>query len=166
MASIVLRVATAGDVGILLQLIRELAIYEKTPDAVVASEADLLRHGFGAEQRFEALLAFVEEKPAGFALFFPNFSTWLGRPGLYLEDIFVAEWARKLGVGRRLMGRVAAIAVERQCGRLDFSVLNWNPARDFYHRLGIERLEEWRPYRASGAALKRLAEMDLENNIR
>jgi GNAT superfamily N-acetyltransferase len=160
MPSIALRTAAAGDVGILLQLIRELALYEKAPDAVVASEADLLRHGFGAERRFEALLAFVDDKPAGFALFFPNFSTWLGRPGLYLEDIFVAEWARKLGVGRRLMGRVAAIAVERQWGRLDFSVLHWNPARDFYHRLGIEQLAEWLPYRASGAALERLAAED------
>jgi GNAT superfamily N-acetyltransferase len=160
MPSIALRTATAGDVGILLQLIRELAIYEKAPDAVVASEADLLRHGFGAERRFEALLAFVDDKPAGFALFFPNFSTWLGRPGLYLEDIFVAQWARKLGVGRRLIARVAAIAVERQWGRLDFSVLHWNPARQFYHRLGIEPLAEWLPYRASGAALARLAATD------
>ena len=160
MPSIALRSATAGDVGILLQLIRALALYEKVPGAVVASEADLLRHGFGAERRFEALLAFVDDKPAGFALFFPSFSTWLGRPGLYLEDIFVAEWARKLGVGRRLIGRVAAIAVERQWGRLDFSVLRWNPARDFYHRLGIEYLVEWLPYRASGAALERLAAED------
>jgi|SRR5690348_2124194 len=160
MPSIALRTATAGDVGILLQLVRELAIYEKAPDAVVASEADLLRHGFGAERRFEALLAFVDDKPAGFALFFPNFSTWLGRPGLYIEDIFVAEWARKLGVGRRLMARVAQIAVERQWGRLDFLVLHWNPARDFYHRLGIEHRAEWLPYRASGAALARLAAAD------
>ena len=160
MPSIALRTATAGDVGILLRLICELAVYEKAPDAVVASEADLLRHGFGVERRFEALLAFVDEKPAGFALFYPNFSTWLGRPGLYLEDIFVTEWARKLGVGRRLMARVARIAVARQSGRLDFSVLHWNPARDFYHRLGIEPLAEWLPYRVSGATLERLAAAD------
>ena len=160
MPPIVLRPAAAGDVGILLQLIRALAAYEKAPDAVLASEADLLRHGFGAERRFEALLAFVEGKPAGFALFFPTFSTWLGRPGLFLEDIFVAEWARELGVGRRLMARVAALIVERGWGRLDFSVLHWNPARDFYHRLGIAPLEEWLPYRASGAALERLAAED------
>jgi|SRR5690242_9466213 len=160
MPSIALRTATAGDVGVLLQLIRELARYEKAPDAVVASEADLLRHGFGAERRFEALLAFVDERPAGFAVFFPNFSTWLGRPGLYLEDIFVAEWARRLSVGRRLVARVAQIAVERQCGRLDFQVLHWNPARDFYRRLGIEQLADWLPYRVSGAALERLAAAD------
>ena len=160
MPPIVLRPAAAGDVGILLQLVRELAAYEKASDAVLASEADLLRHGFGAERRFEALLAFVEGKPAGFALFFPTFSTWLGRPGLFLEDIFVAEWARELGVGRRLMARVAALIVERGWGRLDFSVLHWNPARDFYHRLGIAPLEEWLPYRASGAALERLAAED------
>jgi GNAT superfamily N-acetyltransferase len=160
MPPIVLRPAAAGDVGILLQLVRELAAYEKASDAVLASEADLLRHGFGAERRFEALLAFVEGRPAGFALFFPTFSTWLGRPGLFLEDIFVAEWARELGVGRRLMARVAALIVERGWGRLDFSVLHWNPARDFYHRLGIAPLEEWLPYRASGAALERLAAED------
>ena len=160
MPPIVLRPAAAGDVGILLQLVRELAAYEKASDAVLASEADLLRYGFGAERRFEALLAFVEGKPAGFALFFPTFSTWLGRPGLFLEDIFVAEWARELGVGRRLMARVAALIVERGWGRLDFSVLHWNPARDFYHRLGIAPLEEWLPYRASGAVLERLAAED------
>ena len=160
MPSIALRAANAGDVGILLQLVRDLAAYEKTPEAVVASEADLLRHGFGAERRFEALLAFVGEKPAGFALFYPNFSTWLGRPGLFLEDIFVAQWARRFGVGRRLMQRLAAIAVERQWGRLDFQVLHWNPARDFYQRLGIAQLEEWLPYRVSGAALERLAAAD------
>jgi len=160
MASITLRAATADDVGTLLGLIRGLAIYEKKPDAVVATEADLLRHGFGAVPRFETLIAFVDGKPAGFALYFPNFSTWTGKPGLYLEDIFVEEWARKLGVGRRLMARLAAIVLERDWGRFDFSVLHWNPARDFYHRLGIEHLEEWLPYRANDAALKRLAAED------
>jgi GNAT superfamily N-acetyltransferase len=160
MPEIVLRTATAADVGILLELIRGLAIYEKKPEQVVATEADLLKHGFGRVPRFEALLAFVDQKPAAFALYFPNFSTWTGRPGLYLEDIFVHEWARKLGVGRRLMARLAAIVLERQWGRFDFSVLHWNPARDFYHRLGMEHLEEWLPYRATGDALKRLAAED------
>ena len=124
MASITLRVAVAEDVGILLDLVRELAIYEKMPDAVVATEADLLRHGFGPERRFEALLALVDGRPAGFALFYPNFSTWQGRPGLFLEDLFVAEWARKHGVGRRLMARLAAIALERDWARFDLSVLH------------------------------------------
>lgn len=161
MSVITLRFATADDVGILLGLVRELAVYEKSPAAVVATEADFLRHGFGPERHFEALLAFVDARPAAFALFFPNFSTWLGRPGLYLEDIFVAEWARKLGVGRRVMARLAAIAVERGWGRLDFWVLHWNPARDFYHRLGFRHMEEWLPYRAEGAALEALAREDL-----
>lgn len=160
MAEITLRFATAEDAGILLALVRELAIFEKAPDAVLATEADLHRHGFGPEPRFEALLAFVDGRAAGFALFFPNFSTWLGKPGLYLEDIFVSEWARKLGVGRRLMARLAAIAVERGWGRLDFWVLHWNPARGFYHRLGVRHMEEWLPYRAEGDALLELARED------
>ena len=160
MAEITLRFATAEDAGILLALVRELAIFENAPDAVLATEADLRRHGFGPEPRFEALLAFVDGRAAGFALFFPNFSTWLGKPGLFLEDIFVSEWARKLGVGRRLMAKLAAIAVERGWGRLDFSVLHWNPARGFYHRLGIKHMEEWLPYRAQGDALVALASQD------
>jgi GNAT superfamily N-acetyltransferase len=161
MQAIALRAATADDVGILLDLIHGLAVYEKKPEAVVATEADLLEHGFGPVPRFEALLAFVDDKPAGFALFFPNYSTWTGKPGLYLEDIFVAEWARRLGVGRRLMARLAATTLERGWGRFDFSVLNWNPARQFYHRLGMQHLEEWLPYRAGGDTLKRLAAEDL-----
>ncbi|HUK11168.1 MAG TPA: GNAT family N-acetyltransferase [Stellaceae bacterium] len=160
MPKIVLRAATADDVGILLELIRGLALYEKKPEQAVATEADLLEHGFGPVPRFEALIAFVDGKPAGFALYFPNFSTWTGRPGLYLEDIFVPEWARKLGVGRRLMARLAAITLDRGWGRFDFSVLNWNPARGFYHRLGFEHLQEWLPYRAVGDALSRLAAED------
>ena len=160
MSDITLRFATVEDAGVLLALVRELAIFEKAPDAVLATEADFRRHGFGADRRFEALLAFVDERPAGFALFFPNFSTWLGKPGLYLEDIFVSDWARKLGVGRRLMARLAAIAVERGWGRLDFWVLHWNPARDFYHRLGFKHMEEWLPYRAEGEALRALARED------
>jgi GNAT superfamily N-acetyltransferase len=159
-AEIVLRFATAEDAGILLALVRELAIYEKAPDAVLATEEDFRRHGFGPTPRFEALLAFVADRPAGFALFFANFSTWLGKPGLFLEDIFVSEWARKLGVGRRLMARLAAIAVQRGWGRLDFSVLHWNPARAFYHRLGVRHMEEWLPYRAEGEALLNLARED------
>jgi len=162
MAAITLRTATAEDVGILLDLVRQLALYEKQPEAVIATEADLRRHGFGPERRFEALLALVDGRPAGFALFFPNFSTWEGRPGLFLEDLFVAEWARKHGVGRRLMARLAAIALERGWARFDLSVLNWNPARQFYHRIGMRHLEEWLPYRVDGAALRALAAEDAQ----
>ena len=160
MTKIEIRAATGADTGLLLQLIRELAIYEKAPDAVMATEADLRRHGFGPHRAFEALLAFADDRPAGFALFFTNFSTWLGKPGLYLEDVFVSEWARRLGVGRRLTTRLAAIALERDYGRFDFSVLHWNPARSFYERLGFRQMDEWLPYRAEGEALRPLALQD------
>jgi GNAT superfamily N-acetyltransferase len=156
-----IRNATADDVGLLLQLIRELAAYERAPDAVVATADDLRRHGFGSERRFEALIAFVDDKPAGLALFFPDFSTWRGQPGLYLEDLYVREWARGRGVGRLLMARLAAIAIERDWPGLHFNVLNWNPARGFYHRLGIEPRADWRPYAATDAALRRLAAEDV-----
>jgi GNAT superfamily N-acetyltransferase len=161
MNSITLRFATVDDVALLLELIRELAAYERAPGAVVATEADLRSHGFGPDRRFEALLALVDGEPAGFALFFPDFSTWRGRPGLYLEDLYVREWARGLGVGRRLMARLAAIALERDWPALHFAVLNWNPARGFYHRLGIEAREEWLPYGTTGETLRRLAAADV-----
>jgi GNAT superfamily N-acetyltransferase len=160
MPEIAIRFATADDAGLLLHFVRELAAYEKAADAVVASEDDLRRHGFGPKRHFEALIASVEDRPAGIALFFPTYSTWRGKPGLYLEDIFVSEWARRLGIGRRLMARLAAIAVERGWERLDFSVLDWNPARGFYERLGASPLEEWVRYRADGEALLRLAAED------
>jgi GNAT superfamily N-acetyltransferase len=155
-----IRFATADDAGLLLQLIRELAAYERAPDAVVATEDDLRRHGFGTEPRFEALLAFVGGEPAGFALFYPDFSTWLGRPGIYLEDLYVKGWARRRGVGRRLMTRLAALAIERDWPALHLNVLDWNPARGFYRRLGIAAREEWRPYGISADALRRLASQD------
>ena len=165
MSAITIRFATADDVGLLLQLICELAAYERAPsDAVVASEADLRRYGFGSEPRFEALIASVDGKPAGFALFYPDFSTWHGRPGLFLEDLYVREWARRLGVGRRLMARLAAIAVERDWSALHFNVLDWNPARAFYRRLGIETRNEWLPHSATGETLRRLAAQDAGDN--
>ena len=157
---ITVRFATADDCALLLRLIRELAAYERAPDAVVATEDDLRRHGFGPIPQFEAILAFLDGEPAGAALFHTRFSTWLGRPGLYLEDLYVTEAARGHGVGRRLMVRLAAIAVERGWGRIDFHVLDWNPAREFYHRLGIAHIGEWLRYGADEAALRRLAEED------
>jgi GNAT superfamily N-acetyltransferase len=156
-----IRFATADDASLLLQLIRELAAYERAPNAVVATEEDLRRYGFGLERQFEALLAFLDGEPAGFALFHPRFSTWLGRPGVYLEDLFVTQAARGKGVGRRLMTRLAAIAVERGWERIDLQVLDWNPARDFYRRLGIEHLGEWLRYGGDAAALRRIAAEDL-----
>ena len=163
MSAITLRFAAVDDVGLLLQLIRELAEYERAPDSAVATEADLRRHGFGAERRFEAIIACVDGEPAGFALFFPHFSTWRGRPGLYLEDLYVRDWARGHGVGRRLMARLAAIAIEREWPALHFAVLHWNPARAFYRRLGISARDEWRPYGATDEALRRLAGQDISD---
>ena len=161
MSDIRIRLATADDTRLLLHLIRELAAYERAPNAVVATEEDLRRYGFGPERQFEALLAFLDGEPAGLALFHPRFSTWLGRPGMYLEDLFVTQEARRKGIGRRLMTRLAAIAVERGWERIDFQVLDWNSARDFYRKLGIEHLGEWLRYGGDGAALRRLAAEDL-----
>jgi GNAT superfamily N-acetyltransferase len=156
-----IRFATAEDAGLLLALIRGLAAFERAPDAVVATEADLVRYGFGEERQFEAIIAFLDGDPAGFAAFHSRFSTWLGRPGLYLEDLFVTEAARRHGVGRRLMARLAAVAVERGWGRIDFQVLEWNPARRFYERLGLGHVGDWLRYGGDEAALRRLAEADV-----
>ena len=160
MNAITLRFATIDDVGLLLQLVRELAAYERAPGAVIATEEDLRRHGFGPERHFEALLGLVDSEPAGFALFYPDFSTWHGQPGLFLEDLYVREWARRRGVGRRLMARLAAIAIERDWTALHFNVLDWNPARGFYQRLGIGSRSEWLPHSATGETLRRLAAQD------
>jgi GNAT superfamily N-acetyltransferase len=156
-----IRFANPDDAGLLLQLIRQLAAYERAANAVTATEEDLRRYGFGLERQFEALLAFLDGEPAGLALFHPRFSTWLGRPGMYLEDLFVTEAARRKGVGRRLMTRLGAIAVERGWERIDFQVLDWNLASEFYRRLGIEHLGEWLRYGADAGALRRLAAEDL-----
>jgi ribosomal protein S18 acetylase RimI-like enzyme len=158
---VTIRFATADDVGALLGFVRDLAAYEKMPDdAVMATEENLRRYGFGEERRFEALLALIGDKPAGAALFFTNFSTWQARPGLYLEDIFVSEWARCRGIGRQLMARLARIAIKRGCGRLDFSVRHDSPARAFYDRIGTLHLADWARYRAEGEALVDLAADD------
>jgi GNAT superfamily N-acetyltransferase len=155
-----IRSATRADVGTLLTFIRALAEFERASDQVTASEADLLRDGFGAVPRFEARLACLDGEPVGFTLFFATYSTWEGRPGLYLEDIFVEENARRHGVGRALIADLARLALERDYRRIDLSVLDWNPARGFYERLGIRENAGWLPYRVSGAALAALAAED------
>jgi GNAT superfamily N-acetyltransferase len=157
---ITIRFATVDDCALVLQFIRELAEYERLAEEVVASEDDIRRHGFGAAPRFETLIAEIAGEPAGFALFYPDFSTFLGAPGIYLEDIFVREWARRRGVGRRLITRLAAIVLERGWSSLHFNVLDWNPARGFYQRLGFTWRQEWLPHSATGAALRRLAAED------
>jgi GNAT superfamily N-acetyltransferase len=158
--TVTIRAATADDCGLILDFIRELAFYEKAPEAVVATEAQLREHGFGAKPQFEAIIAELDGEPAGMALYHTRFSTWLGAPTLFLEDIVVREAARGHGVGQRLMARLAKIALERGWGRIDFHVLDWNPARGFYRKLGFDHLEEWLRYGAAGGWLERLAARD------
>jgi GNAT superfamily N-acetyltransferase len=158
--TITVRFAASEDCGLILDFIRELALYERAPEAVVATEDDLRRHGFGPQPRFEALIAEIDGAPAGMALFHPRFSTWLGQPTLFLEDIVVREAARGHGVGRRLIARLASIALERGWGRIDFHVLDWNPARNFYRKMGFDHAEEWLRYGAGKGWLERLAEWD------
>jgi GNAT superfamily N-acetyltransferase len=160
MPTISIRFAAPADVGLLLQLIRELAAYEGLAEEVVANEEELRRYGFGCERRFEALIASIDGEPVGFALFLPDFSTFSGRPGLFLEDLYVREEARRRGVGRRLIARLAAIAIERGCPALHFNVLTWNPARGFYRRLGFVARDEWQPWGATGEVVRRLARDD------
>ena len=153
-----IRPATPADVPTILRFIRELALYEREPQAVVATEADLLRDGFGPAPRFRALIADVEGAPAGFALFFTSYSTWRGHHGIRLEDLYVAPELRGQGIGKALLARVAQIAVAEGCPRLEWDVLDWNaPAIAVYERLGAHILTEWRIMRLSGDALTALA---------
>jgi GNAT superfamily N-acetyltransferase len=153
-----IRRATAADVAQILAFIRALAAFERAPDAVVATEEGLLRDGFGPNPYYSCLIAEHDGQPAGFALFFYNYSTWMGRPGIYLEDLFVLPEFRGRGIGKALLQRVAAVAVEKECGRLNWAVLDWNtPAIDFYRAMGAEFMDEWRLVRLEGEAIKRLA---------
>ena len=153
-----IRAATEADVPQILAFIRALAAFEREPDAVSATEEGLLRDGFGPNPIYYCLIADRDGQPAGFALYFFNYSTWKGRPGIYLEDIFVHPEFRGLGIGKALLQRVAAIAVQKGCPRLQWEVLDWNtPAIDFYKAMGAEFLDEWRNVRVSGEALDRLA---------
>ncbi len=159
--AIVIRPAVREDAGQILAFIRELAEYEQLAHEVVTDEAGLERQLFGATPRAEVLIAEVDGAPAGFALFFHNFSTFVGKPGLYLEDLFVRPAFRGLGLGKRLMVRLAAITVERDCGRFEWSVLDWNqPAIDFYRSLGAVGMDEWTVQRVAGVPLHALAAQD------
>lgn len=156
-ASIRVRAATSDDVPLILGLIRELADYEKLSHAVVAGGAEgaLRRHLFGGRPAAECLIGEIDGEPQGFALFFTSFSTFLARPGIYLEDLYVRPAARGKGLGRALFTHLAALAVERGCGRLEWAVLDWNePAIGFYRRMGAEAMGEWTVFRLSGAALE------------
>ncbi len=158
MPAIVLRPATRADVPLILELIHGLAEYEREPDAVLATGELLEQQLFGAQPGAEVVIAEADGQAAGFALFFHNFSTWHGRRGLYLEDLFVLPPFRKLGIGRALMVHLAKLAVERGCARFEWSVLDWNtPAIEFYRSLGAVGMDEWTVQRVDGAALRALA---------
>lgn len=158
---IAIRPAVPADAGLILAFIRELGEYERLSHEVVADEAGLAAQLFGERPRAEVLIAEVDGAAAGFALFFHNFSTFVGKPGLYLEDLFVRPAFRGHGLGKRLMVRLARIAIERDCGRFEWSVLDWNtPAIDFYRSLGATGMDEWTVQRVSGNALRALAEGD------
>jgi GNAT superfamily N-acetyltransferase len=152
------RSATHADVATILRFIRELAAYEREPDAVEATEASLALALFGEHPAAEAVIAEAGDEVVGFALFFHNFSTWTGRRGLYLEDLYVTPDARGQGAGRALLRHLAQLALDRGCGRFEWSVLDWNvPAIEFYRKIGAVAMEEWTIQRVTGDALVALA---------
>ena len=158
----IIRSATELDVPVILELIRQLAEYEHLSHQLAATEERLRKTLFGAKPAAEVLLADREGACAGFAVFFATYSTFLARPGIYLEDLYVKPHLRGKGVGSALLRRLAAIAVERGCGRVEWGVLDWNePSIQFYKKLGAEALSEWTKYRLTGNALERLASRGL-----
>jgi GNAT superfamily N-acetyltransferase len=154
-----IRPAHVEDVPVILQLIRDLATYERAPDEVTATEEQLVNVLFRERPAAEVLLAFEGQSPAGFAVFFYNFSTWLGRPGLYLEDLFVKLDKRGKGYGRALLVELAKIARDRDCGRMEWAVLDWNePAIKFYRALGAKPMHEWTVFRLTRDGIANLAD--------
>jgi len=153
-----IRPAGVDDVPVILQLIRDLATYERAPDEVTATEEQLVDVLFGERPAAEVLLAFEAESAVGFAVYFYNFSTWLGRAGLYLEDLFVKPEKRGKGYGRALLVELAKIARDRGCGRMEWAVLNWNePAIKFYQTLGARPMNEWTVFRLTRDEIAKLA---------
>ncbi len=153
-----IRPATVDDVPLILQFIKDLAEYEKLSDMVVATKALLRETLFGERTVAEVIIGYEGEQPAAFALFFHNFSTFLGRPGIYLEDLFVKPEFRRKGYGKKMLSHLASLTVQRNCGRLEWSVLDWNtPAIDFYKSLGAIPMDEWTTFRLTGNALEELA---------
>ena len=155
-----IRPATREDASLIVEFVRALAEYERDPKAAVATEQDFLRDGFSAEPKFHVVFAEWDGKPAGMAFYFYNYSTWQGRPGLYLEDLFVKPEFRGKGIGKALLLHLAKVAVENNCGRYQWQVLDWNtPAIEFYESLGGEVMKEWLTMRVDGEALQRMAKM-------
>jgi GNAT superfamily N-acetyltransferase len=155
-----IRPAAAADVPLIQQFIRDLAEYERSPESAIATQEDLLRDGFGPEPKYRCLIAEWNGAAAGFAFFFYNYSTWQGRAGLYLEDLFVKPAFRGKGVGKALLLYLAKIAVEEGCGRFQWQVLDWNtPAIEFYKSLGAEIMQPWLTMRVDGDNLRKLAEL-------
>jgi len=158
-ATVAIRVARAEDAESLVNLVRDLAVYEKLEDLAKATSADFHRHLFGPRPVAEAVIAEANGHPVGYALWFTTFSTFRGQPGIYLEDIFVKPEFRGRGIGKSLLATVARLAVERGCGRLEWAVLDWNsPSIAFYRALGARPMDEWTVYRLEDDALRRLAE--------
>jgi GNAT superfamily N-acetyltransferase len=157
MPEVEIRAATEEDIPLVLQFIRDLAVYEKLEHKVVATEDGLRQTLFGSPRFAEVIFASVSGKEAGFALFFHNFSTFLGQPGIYLEDLFVKPEMRGRGVGKALLAHLARLAQERGCGRLEWAVLDWNtPSIEFYKSLGAVPLSDWIMFRLTGEALEKL----------
>ena len=150
--------ATERDIPAIVRLVRQLAEYEKLEHAMVSREEDFRKALFGPQRNVDALMAYADDTAVGMALYFYNFSTFQGRRGIYLEDIFVEPEYRGRGIGSALLKRLARVAKEENCARMEWSVLTWNqPSIDFYHRLGAVTLDDWRIFRLSGEALERLS---------
>ena len=169
-AKIKVRPAGRGDVPLVLRFVRELAEYEKAPEQVVATEESLDRFlfgdGYGKGPMVEALIGEMDGRPEGFALFFSSFSTWLSTSGIYLEDLYVRPGARRCGLGRTLLQRLAEIAVSRGCGRLEWAVLNWNAsAIEFYRSLGAKPMDEWTVFRLSGEVLRAFGSKEASGDV-
>jgi GNAT superfamily N-acetyltransferase len=153
-----IRQAQPPDAPLIVQFIRELAEYERAPEEAVAAPEDILRDGFSEQPKFRVIIAEWNGEPAGFALYFYNYSTWQGRAGLYLEDLFVRPAYRRRGIGKALLVHLAKVAVEQGCGRYQWQVLDWNtPSIRFYESLGARVMKEWLTMRVTGQALERLA---------
>jgi GNAT superfamily N-acetyltransferase len=159
-----IREARPQDASLIVQFVKDLAEYEREPQAAIVTEEDILRDGFSGDRKFWVLFAEWNGEPVGFAFYFFNYSTWLGRPGLYLEDLFVRPSARGKGIGKALLAKLAQIAIEKNCYGMRWQVLDWNqPAIDFYDSLGGQMLKEWITVRLMGEPLEKLAALSIQH---